>query len=386
MTQAAQASRDLTRITLSVLFIGGLLAASLWIMRPFLLAIVWALTLVVATWPLLLLVQRWVGNRRSVAVLVMVLLLLLLVVVPMWLAISTVVDHIDQIEVIVRTVLSLRVPEPPGWVAQLPLAGDRVAHAWSNVTSLGVHELAPKLMPYAGALTRWFAEAVGGLGATFLEFLLTVVIAGIMYAKGEKAVATLRRFGRRLGGERGETAIILAGQAIRSVALGVVVTALVQSVLGGLGLALAGVPLAAVLTGLMFILCLAQLGPGLVLLPAVGWMFYTGQTLWASVLLVITLVVLVLDNFMRPLLIKRGAHLPLLLVLAGVIGGLIAYGLLGIFLGPTVLAVAYTLINAWMAEADDPEALERARSPRIAQPDIEPLHSQGQPIGSLRPS
>jgi predicted PurR-regulated permease PerM len=354
---------DLTRITLGVLFIGGLLAGCLWIMYPFLPAIVWALTLVVATWPLLLQVQRRAGNRRSIAVLVLVLVLLILVIVPIWLAISTVVDHIDEIEEMVRTVLSLRVPQPPDWVAQLPLIGQRAAQAWAEVTALGVQELAPKLMPYAGALTHWFAGVVGGLGGTLLQFLLTVAIAGVMYAKGEKAAATLLLFGRRLAGERGEATVMLAGQAIRAVALGVVVTAIVQSVLGGFALALVGVPLASLLTGLMFILCLAQLGPAPVLLPTVGWMYYSGQTVWATVLLAISLVVLMLDNFLRPVLIKRGADLPLLLILAGVIGGLIAYGLLGIFLGPTVLAVAYTLTNAWMAEAED-DGAERASCSR----------------------
>jgi predicted PurR-regulated permease PerM len=147
--------------------------------------------------------------------------------------------------------------------------------------------------------------------------------------------------------------VLLAGQAIRSVALGVVVTAVAQSVLGGIGLAVVGVPFATVLTALMFVLCLAQVGPGLVLVPAVVWMYYAGDALWATVLLAFTLVAATMDNFLRPLLIRQGADLPLLLILAGVIGGLIAIGLLGIFIGPTVLAIAYTLLNAWMADSDE---------------------------------
>jgi predicted PurR-regulated permease PerM len=148
-------------------------------------------------------------------------------------------------------------------------------------------------------------------------------------------------------------AVRLAGQAIRSVALGVVVTAVAQSVLGGAGLALVGVPFAPVLTAVMFMLCLAQIGPGPVLIPAVIWMYYASDALWATVLLAFTVVTLTMDNFLRPLLIRRGADLPLPLILAGVIGGMIAMGLLGIFLGPTVLAIAYTLLNAWMAENDE---------------------------------
>jgi len=193
---------------------------------------------------------------------------------------------------------------------------------------------------------------MGSLGAMFVHVLLTVAIAAVMYASGEQATATAIRFGRRLGGERGEMAVRLAGQAIRSVALGVVVTALVQSLLGGIGLAIAGMPFTAVLTALMFMLCLAQVGPTPVLIPAIAWMYYTGDTVWATVLLAFAIIAMAMDNFLRPMLIRKGADLPMLLILGGVIGGLIAFGPLGIFVGPTVLAIAYTLLTAWMAEGD----------------------------------
>jgi len=134
------------------------------------------------------------------------------------------------------------------------------------------------------------------------------------------------------------------------VALGVVVTAVVQSVLGGIGIALAGVPFAAVLTAIMFMLCIAQLGPLPVLVPVVIWLYWSGETGWGTFVLVWTIVVGSLDSILRPLLIRKGAHLPLVLLLAGVIGGLIAFGLVGIFLGPVVLAVGYTLLQSWMAE------------------------------------
>ena len=341
---------DLARTTLAVLFIGGLLAASVWLLRPFLPAMVWAVTLVIATWPLMLAVQRHTGNRRSVAVLVMTLALLLLLIVPFTLAVLTIVDNADAIAGMVRTMLSLRVPPPPDWLAALPLIGERAAHAWGELTAAGMHELAPRLTPYAGALTRWFAAAAGGVGVMFVQFLLIVGIAAVLYASGERAAADGLRFGRRLGGARGEAAVRLAAQAIRGVALGVVVTAVAQSVLGGIGLAVVGMPFATVLTAVMFVLCLAQIGPGLVLLPATVWLYYTGDAVWATVLLAFTAVAVTMDNVLRPVLIRQGADLPLLLILAGVIGGLIAIGLLGIFLGPTILAVAYRLLEAWMAE------------------------------------
>ena len=143
--------------------------------------------------------------------------------------------------------------------------------------------------------------------------------------------------------------VVLAGQAIRGVALGVVVTALVQSILGGIGLVIVGVPFAGVLTAIMFALCIVQLGPFLVLIGATIWAYTTLGSGWGTFMLVWTMVVGTMDNFLRPLLIRRGADLPLLLIFAGVIGGLIAFGIVGIFVGPVVLAVAYTLLDSWIA-------------------------------------
>ena len=342
--------QDVAGTTLTVLFIGGLILASFLMMRPFLPAILWAITLVIASWPLMLWVQQHTGHRRGFAVFIMTVGLVLTLVVPLWLAISTIVVNLDRIADMVRTVLSLRVPQPPGWVSDLPLIGTLLAQAWQQFVDSGVRELAPKLTPYAGDLTLWFASVVGGLGTTLVQFVLTVGIAAGLYAGGERAGATALRFGRRLGDSRGEMVVLLAGQAIRSVALGVVVTALAQSILGGIGLAVVGIPFASLLTALMFMLCLAQLGPALVLVPAVVWMYYSGDSFWATTLLVFSVVAVAMDNFLRPILIRRGAALPLPLILAGVIGGMISLGLLGLFLGPVVLAIAYTLLNSWMAE------------------------------------
>ena len=139
-------------------------------------------------------------------------------------------------------------------------------------------------------------------------------------------------------------------------------TAIVQTVLGGIGLAIVGVPFAALLSAVMLMLCIAQLGPTLVLLPAVAWVFWTGDTGWGVFLLGWTLIVGTLDNFLRPMLIKKGADLPLLLIFAGVIGGLLGFGLVGIFVGPVVLAVTYTLLEAWVADAMDNPGQSRTQT------------------------
>ena len=341
---------DLTRTTLAVLFIGILIAASFWIMRPFLSALIWATMVVVATWPVMLGIQARLWGKRSLAVAVMTLILLLVLVVPLSLAIAAIADNASRIAAWTKWLTEFKVPPPPDWVAGLPLVGARLQDFWQQVAATGIQEYAARFAPYAKTGTRWFIAEAGNFGLLFLQFLLIVIIAAIMYAGGESAAAWLKRFGRRLGGERGADAVVLAGQAIRGVALGVVVTAIVQSVLGGIGLALAGVPMAPVLTALMFMLCIAQLGPILVLLPAVVWVYWSGDSGWGTFLLAWALVVGSMDNFLRPYLIKKGADLPLLLIFAGVIGGMITFGLVGIFVGPVVLAVAYTLIDAWVED------------------------------------
>jgi predicted PurR-regulated permease PerM len=164
----------------------------------------------------------------------------------------------------------------------------------------------------------------------------------------------VRRLAYRIADERGENAAILAANAIRAVAQGVVITALVQSLLAGIGLAVIGVPYTPLLTALIFMLTIAQIGASPVLIPAVIWLFWKGSTGWGIAMLVWSIFVMSLDGFMRPMLIRRNANLPLLLIFAGVIGGLIAFGVIGLFIGPVLLAVGYTLMIAWIDD-DNPQ-------------------------------
>jgi predicted PurR-regulated permease PerM len=247
----------------------------------------------------------------------------------------------------------------------LPVVGPRAAQLLNHVATSGVDQLARETAPYAAVVASWLIAQIGNIGLIVLQFLLTVIVAAILYAQGEDAARIALRFGNRLAGERGVNVMRLAGRAIRGVALGIVVTALVQSVLGGIALAVAGVPFAALLSGVMFVLCIAQVGPMLVLVPAVIWLYWMGASGWGTFLLVATVIVGTLDNFVRPFLIKKGADLPLLLIFAGVIGGLVAFGLVGIFVGPVVLAVTYTLLDAWM---DDQPFVEEGSGPAKDSP------------------
>ena len=344
--------RDLVRTILSVLFISALIGSTFWILQPFLPALLWATMIVIATRPLMLHLQERLWGKRALAVAVMIVVLLLLFVVPLSLAIVNIVENADRIAGWWTALQEFRVPPPPDWLAQIPLVGSEPTATWEQVAAAHPEEATARLTPYVGKFIRWIVNETGNAAVVSVNFVLTVIIAAILYSKGEVAAYGVTSFAQRVAGARGENATRLAAQAIRAVALGIVVTALIQSALSGMGLAVAGVPYAAFLTALIFILTIAQIGTVPVLICAVIWLYWKGDVGWGTALLVWTLIMGSLDNFLRPILIKRGANLPLLLIFAGVIGGLMAFGIIGIFIGPVVLAVSYTLLVAWVRDAD----------------------------------
>ena len=345
----AQPPHEVTGITLQVLFIGILISAVAWVIRPFFISIVWAGMIVVTTWPILLMLEARCKFKRSLAVVIMTAALLLIVIVPISVAILAIVQGADDAYTWVKGLSTLTVPQPPEWLGGIPLAGPKLANLWKQLTRTGQEELFTRLAPYVRQTLTWFVAQAGSAGMVVLQFFLTAIIAAIFYAKGEAAAAGINAFARRLAGQQGVAVVDLAGKAIRGVALGVVVTAIIQAAVGGVGLVVAGVPAAVLLTGVMFMFCLAQIGPGVILVPALIWVYWTDGALWGTILLVFAVPAMFLDNVIRPVLIKKGADLPLVMIFAGVIGGLLAFGIIGLFIGPVVLAVAHTLLKAWVA-------------------------------------
>ena len=346
---------DVTRVLFAVVAIGGLTAASFWILRPFLPPTIWAVMIVIATWPEMRIVQKRLWGRRSLAVTVMTLVMTAVVLGPIAFAVVVLVDRADEIAAWTRSLAGVAIPPPPEWVAGLPLVGEKIAERWQGVASMHAEDLAAQVSPYLMVTTRWLIAQAGSLLTLFVQLLLTVAFSAVLYAKGEVAAAWVLAFARRLAGGEGERAARLSGQAIRAIALGIVVTALVQAVVGGIGLWVTGVPRPALLTATMFLLGVAQVGAVPVLIGGIVWLFWQEQTLWGTVLIVWSVITGSLDNFLRPLLIKQGADLPLLLVFAGVMGGLLAFGIIGLFVGPVVLAVSYTLLGAWVAGGREAE-------------------------------
>jgi predicted PurR-regulated permease PerM len=297
--------------------------------------------------------ERSLWGKRWMAVTVMTLVLLAVFLVPFAIGVAALVENFSDIVAWTTSLSSFKLPPPPDWLGNIPVVGSKVTASWRQFASLSREEMATRLSPYVGGVIRWVATQIGSLGLLLAQMLLTVIVAAVLYASGEAASAMALQFGSRLAGERGEHAVRLAGQAIRGVALGVVLTAAVHAALGGLGLAVVGMPFATLLTAVMFISGIVQLGVGPIMLGAVVWLYWSGDTTWGTVLLVWTILVSPVDNILRPILIRQGADLPLLLIFAGVLGGLISFGVVGLFVGPVVLAVAFTLFTAWI---EDPGA------------------------------
>jgi predicted PurR-regulated permease PerM len=341
---------DLIRRVAVILGLAAIAAVSVWIVVPFLPAILWAGTIAVATWPALLRVQARLGGRRWAAASVLTLMLAVGFFIPLLMVVGTIAQHAGDAADLARELSTNGLPPAPLWLGELPVVGSRAVAEWTKVAELDAAAMQERLEPGLRVATRWLLGSAGGLLRLVVQVLLTTAITALLYINGEKVAAGLRAFFYRLGGRGAEALVPLVASSARAVALGVVVTAVLQALLTGIALAVAGVPGASLLGGLALVLCLAQIGPLFILVASVAWLYWSHQTPAAIALAIVSIGLVSMDNVIKPILITRGGNLPLLLVFAGVIGGMLTFGLIGIFIGPVVLAVCWTLIQSWVSE------------------------------------
>jgi predicted PurR-regulated permease PerM len=239
-------------------------------------------------------------------------------------------------------------PALPEWITSLPLVGETLTNYWKNLT----HDSGRLLEELKGLISPARSVLVFGGGILFaglLQLGLSVVVAFFLYRDGEAAADRVMRITSRIGAARGRHLLNVAGSTVVSVVYGILGTALAQGVLAGIGFLIAGVPGAALLGLATFFLSVVPVGPPLIWIPATLWLFFQGSTGWAVFLgLWGLLVVSMVDNVLKPMIISHGSHLPFMLVLLGVLGGAAAFGFVGIFLGPTLLAVGYRMVNEWV--------------------------------------
>jgi predicted PurR-regulated permease PerM len=315
---------------------------------PFIVPILWGIIIAVSTWPLYRRLKDMLYGHRKTAAVIMVTLLLITLVTPIVVLAASIADNAQEIGELVGSLAGVRHLPPPAWLTALPAVGPAIEIIWREASqNLGV--VFEQLQPYLAQATGWLLARGAGLGLAVLEFLVATVITGILYVTAEPAVATVRRFVAKIGSEREVALLEVAGRTIRGVAVGVIGTALVQGVFASVGMFIVGAPGPVLLGFVTFMAAVMQLPTAVVLLPVAGWLFWQGLTWQAIVLTVWSLgLVNTVDNFVRPYLISQGANLPFLLIVVGVVGGLLTWGFIGIFLGATLLAVTYTLFLNWL--------------------------------------
>jgi len=336
----------LERAFLLLLF-AVLLLGILAVLRPFITAILFGAILAIAAWPLRdFLLRR--GLKRGLAATLLLLLALAVVALPLLAMAPGLGERLAQGAGRLRDYFA-SAPQIPSWLAGLPVVGDRLAGMWDKML-LAKGNFWTVLEPYSEALREALVDAAGALGQSVLQIILSLVVATFFWVSGDTLAATLRDILRRLGGETVGAALDVAGGAVRSVAYGVVGTAVIQAVIMGIGLAVAGVPGAVLLGFVTLLLALSQIGAPLIIVVWAGaavWLFGQDQQGWGVFMIFWGLVVTVIDNFIKPLLIGAGVEMPLSLTILGVFGGFVAFGFLGLFIGPTLIAIGFTLLEAW---------------------------------------
>ena len=317
------------------------------ILRPFLVPILWAMILALATRPAYLRLLGLVGGRAGLAASLMSLLLVLALLVPVLVLGGSVAEQAVGFVGTARAALESGLPPLPDWLAGLPLVGERLQAVWGD---LSVHGLqAVDWSRFAKPARDWALGVGGAVGRGTVDLVLALFTLFFFYRDGDKVARALKSAGDRIGGEGSRRLIGVAEATLKGVIYGIIGAALAQGLAAAFGLWLAGVPAAVFLGVVTFFVSLLPGGPMLVWVPAAIWLFHGGQVGWGIFLVVWGLVVIgSIDNIIRPYFIAKGSSLPLLLTVLGVFGGLLAFGFLGIFIGPTLLAVGYTMLREWM--------------------------------------
>jgi predicted PurR-regulated permease PerM len=321
---------------------------SLVLVRPFVTIVIWSAVLAVALYPAFDWLALRLGNRRRLAAFLVTIFSLFIVIGPTaWLALDLIESLRSLSERLDLSLFSL--PAPPEAVKSWPLIGDQIYQSWhlaSINTKAVLADLAPHLKPLGSTLLRIAADG----GTSVLQFLISIIVAGFLFCPGPSIVRGVKLFSVRLAPDRAEEFVDLAGATIRAVSQGVIGVSVLQALLAGLGLTVAGIPGASVITSAVLILGIVQVGPSIVIIPAVIWAWITMETTTALLFTAYMVPVNLLDNILKPIVMTRGLRTPMLVIAIGVLGGTLSYGITGLFLGPIVLTVIWELIAVWTAK------------------------------------
>ena len=347
----------ITDLVIRLTIVGFFAYLSLTLLAPFAIMVIWAVILAVALYPAFLGLRRVLGGRGGLAAAIVTVLGLLVVVVPLG-AVTVNVAETTVALVADFENQSVVVPRPPESVREWPVIGEKVHAAWTLASvnlEAAVKRFGPPLLTAAGSVVG----KIAGVGFGMLGFAVSVLIAGFLFVPGPRLGEQVKVFARRIAAERGERFVDLAAATIRNISRGVIGVAMLQALLAGLILTLFDVPGAGVAAFLVLMFCIVQVGPLPVVLPVIIWAWATKDTGPALLLTLLLIPIPVIDNVLKPILMARGLSTPMLVILLGVIGGTVVYGLIGLFLGPILLGIFYELLMAWMR--NDPPAADPER-------------------------
>jgi len=333
---------------LGLAIIAVLIVGCLAVLAPFVTALLLAVILAYATWPLNKRLRKELGGRNTLAAALMTLGASLILLAPLVIVALSLADNATELAEALKGVFDGGLPNLPRWVAGLPVVGGWLDEYWKSVAHDGsrLYQELEGLIPPA---RTGFIAAGTALISGLVQLTLAVLVAFFLYRNGEIAADRIERAVVRVGGARGKHLLDVTGATVIGVVYGILGTALAQATLAAIGFVVAGVPGALLLGLATFFMSVTPVGPPLIWGPAAIWLFYQGSTGWAIFLVVWgVLIIGLIDNFLKPMLISRGSSLPFILVFLGVLGGVVAFGFIGVFLGPTLLAVGYRVINEWV--------------------------------------
>lgn len=331
-------------IRLAVL--GLLLYLAFSLVRPFISIVIWSVIIAVALYPLFVWTARTLGGREKLAAVLVTLFNLAIVIGPVtWMA----MDLIESVSAISERVnwTDLSIPLPSDSVKSWAFVGEEIHRIWT-LAATNTRELLLKIYPYLKPVGSLALGIVAGTGTSVLKFIISVIVAGFLFVSAPPLVNAMKMLARKLEAERGEQFVSLAGTTIRTVSRGVVGIAVLQALLAGIGLAVAGIPAASLLTFAILVLGIIQVGPSILIIPIVIWSWFSMETGAAILFTAYMVPVNLIDNILRPFLLGRGLQTPMLVILLGVLGGTISYGITGLFLGPIILAVFWEILIAWI--------------------------------------
>ncbi|MBN1505379.1 MAG: AI-2E family transporter [Sedimentisphaerales bacterium] len=346
-----------------IALIGAILIGCGFVLRPFLSAILWAAILCFATWPLHELFLKWLRGRRNVAAGLMTAVLSLVLIIPFVVVGLTFTDSVRAGMEWLDVQQAEGWPPPPAWVERIPLIGDRISQSWADFAadpSPAIHLWKPRLK----AAGLWLLRHSLDLAQGVFQLIVSVLIAFFLYRDGEGLVAQLREGFQRISGDYGQHLMDVVKSTVRSVVYGVIGTGLAQGIVAGIGFAIAAVPSPMLLALFTFFLSFVPFGPPIIWIGASIWLFAQGATGWGIFMAAYgVLAISSVDNVVKPYIISRGSKLPFVVMFIGVLGGVAAFGFIGIFLGPTLLAVGYSLAQEILGQRRRRSTLKSPHQP-----------------------